>query len=97
MRGEEHNKLYERTDDGSVEGRGEVHVDSEITVRPGTGVSLLPDDIHSIHMSGPEAKAHLHMYGIGIPQQSARKRFDTESGTYGHFKPHPDIHDARGT
>ncbi len=96
VRGDEHNKLYERTDDGSVDGRGEVRVASEITVRPGFGVSLLPDDIHSIHMSGPEAKAHLHMYGMAIPQQSARKSFDTATGAYRHFKPHPDIHDARG-
>jgi predicted metal-dependent enzyme (double-stranded beta helix superfamily) len=96
VRGDEHNKLYERTDDGSVEGRGAVRVASEITVRPGAGVSLLPDDIHSIHMSGADVKMHLHMYGTAIPHQDARKSFDAETGTYRHFRLHPDIRDTRG-
>ncbi len=96
VRGEEHNKIYERMDDGSVEGRGEVRVAEEVTVRPGVGVCLMPDDIHSIHMAGPEVKMHLHMYGKSIPAQGERTRFDMEAGTCRHFRPHPDIRDARG-
>ncbi len=96
VRGEELNRLYERTDDGSVEGRGELRRSGEFTVRPGAGICLMPDDIHSIHMAGPEVKMHLHMYGIAIPHQGERKRFDVESGTYRHFTAHPDIRDARG-
>ncbi|MFQ5784260.1 MAG: cysteine dioxygenase [Alphaproteobacteria bacterium] len=95
VRGEEHNRIYQRTDDGAVAGRGEVRVAREITVRPGGGVCLMPDDIHSIHMRGADAKMHLHMYGVAIPQQNARKSFDVTAGIYRHFRPHPDIRDAR--
>eukprot|EP00752_Nemacystus_decipiens_P017970 g16106.t1 len=56
VRGQEHNKFYRRTDDGASPGRGTVEVVAEKTVEPGTGVAMTPDDIHSIHMRGPEAK-----------------------------------------
>jgi predicted metal-dependent enzyme (double-stranded beta helix superfamily) len=96
VRGEEHNRVYQRTDDGSVEGKGTVRVAREFTVRQGAGICLMPDDIHSIHMDGPETKMHLHMYGVAIPHQDARMCFDMADGTYRHFRPHPDIIDARG-
>ena len=48
IQGEERNWLFERTDDGSVPGRGTVQVVDEQVARPGTGVALMPEDIHTI-------------------------------------------------
>jgi predicted metal-dependent enzyme (double-stranded beta helix superfamily) len=89
--GEEHNRLYERVDDGSVPGRGEVRQTSAFVVRPGTGISFLPDEIHSIHVMGDEPTLHLHMYGRGLEQLTERIGFDVENGTYRVFPPHRDI------
>ena len=50
--GEEHQWIYRRTDDGSVDGVGTVEVDHEFTVEPGTAIAYMPDDIHSIHIEG---------------------------------------------
>ncbi len=48
IQGEERNWLFERTDDGSVPGQGTVRVVDEQVAAPGTGVALMPEDIHSI-------------------------------------------------
>ncbi len=95
VRGEEHNRLYEIVDGDDDPERARVRIVDEITLRPGTGVCLMPHDIHSIHMSGPDHKMHLHMYGIAIPHQTERRRFDLEGGGFRRFAPHPDIRDAR--
>ncbi len=87
--GEEHNKFYRRLDGGSaMEARLELA--DEVTVRPGSGVCLLPDDIHSIHMRGDDVKMHLHMYGRAISEMKERVKYDLASGRVEHFPPHPD-------
>jgi len=91
LRGQELNRLYERLDDGAAEGKASIRLAGEIMVEPGHGVCLMPDDIHSIHMHGDDAKMHLHMYGIAIPRQTRRKRYDLADGGYRVFAPHPDI------
>ncbi len=91
IRGRELNKFYERTDDRSVEGKADVRQTGELAVVPGTGVCLMPDDIHSIHMRGDGVKMHLHMYGVAIPRMTGRVRYDMAAGTYEHFLPHPDL------
>lgn len=89
--GEELNRLYERVDDGSVPGRGEVRQTGEFVVRPGTGICFLPDDIHSIHVAGDEPTLHFHMYGRGLEQLRERIGFDVDNGTYKVFPPHREI------
>lgn len=91
VRGDEHNRIYRRVGEDTAAGKAELRVAREITVRPGTGVCLMPEDIHSIHMSGADVKMHLHLYGTAIPHQSERQKFDLEAGTYEHFEPHPSI------
>ena len=87
--GEEHNKIYRRLDQaGGTEGRLELA--EEVTVKPGSGVCLLPDDIHSIHMRGEDVKMHLHMYGRAISEMKERVKYDLETGRSEHFPPHPD-------
>jgi len=80
--GDELNRFYERTDDGSVTGEGTLRQYKEEAVRYGTGVAFLPDDIHSIHVEGEEKTVHLHMYGLGLEQLHERVMYDQEMGTY---------------
>ena len=91
VRGEEHNKFYRRTDDGGTPGKGTVEIVSEKTVMPGSGVALMPDDIHSIHMRGDDVKMHLHMYGRALHRLEGRVKYDEAAGTYEQFESHPDI------
>ena len=60
----------------------------------GTGVTLLPGDIHSIHIDGEEPALFLHMYGLGLEQLTARVSFDREAGTCKVYPSNPDIRDA---
>ncbi len=80
--GEEINKIYERTDDGSIAGEGTLKQIDEVVVEYGTGVAFLPDDIHSIHVEGDEKTVHLHMYGLALEQLHERVMYDQEMGTY---------------
>ncbi len=82
VHGDEHNVFYDRVDDGSVPGRGEVRPSGEFTVAHGTGVTLMPDDIHSIHVTGDKPTVHLHMYGLALEQLHERIMFDTAEGTF---------------
>jgi len=83
--GDELNRFYERTDDGSVDGEGTLRQFKEVAVRYGTGVAFLPDDIHSIHVEGEEKTVHLHMYGLALEQLHKRVMYDQQMGTYKTF------------
>ncbi len=81
VHGDEHNTFYERSDDGSRKGFCELRQTGEYTVSPGTGVTLMPDGIHSIHVTGDEKTVHLHMYGLALEQLHERVMYDTRAGT----------------
>ncbi len=97
IRGEEENRFYRRLDDGATPGKGEVDQIGRAVVAPGTGVTLLPNDIHSIHIDGGEPALFLHMYGLGLEQLSARVWFNRETGTCKVYPANPDIRDAART
>ena len=82
VHGDEHNIFYKRTDDGSAPGVGTVEQSGEETVRHGTGVTLMPDDIHSIHVTGETQTVHLHMYGLALQELHERVMYDRPAGTY---------------
>lgn len=82
VHGDEHNIFYERTDDGSQPGVGELRQTGEYAVSHGTGVTLMPDGIHSIHVKGNDKTVHLHMYGLALEQLRERVVYDTQAGTY---------------
>jgi len=95
IRGEEENRFYRRVDDGATPGKGTVDQVGRAVVAPGTGVTLLPDDIHSIHIDGDEPGLFLHMYGRALERLSERVFFDRETGDCKVYPSHPDIRDAR--
>ena len=78
--GEEVNHVYARTDDGSNPERCELKKVREVVVKPGTGIALMPEDIHSIHTLGTTPTRHLHMYGLALEKLDDRKAFDLETG-----------------
>ena len=81
VHGDELNRFYERTDGGPVPGEARLEETGTFTVTPGTGVALMPDRIHSIHVAGDGNTMHLHMYGLALEQLSRRVVFDTDAGT----------------
>lgn len=85
--GEELNRFYDRSDDGGVREKGQ-HV-----VQQGTGVSFMPDDLHSIHIQAP--LLNFHMYGLGLEQLARREYYKAAEKTWAIFPPHTDIREAR--
>ena len=85
--GEELNRFYDRTADNGVSERGQ-HV-----VRRGTGVSFMPDDLHSIHIEAP--LLNFHMYGLGLEQLVQREYYKPAAHAWAIFPPHTDIREAR--
>lgn len=81
VEGEEQNYLYERLDDGRTPGRATIRRTGHVTVGPGTGVALLPDDIHAVEITGDRIIRHLHMYGRALEVLDQRLTFDPENGT----------------
>lgn len=71
--GEELNRLYAKRD-GGLDQVGEV------VVKPGTGIALMPEDIHSIHTRGSRPTRHLHMYGLALERLDKRMAYDPETG-----------------
>ena len=72
IRGEELNRFYKRSN-GGVEQTGS-HV-----VRPGTGVQLLPEELHSIHITDVEPVINFHMYGLGLEYLIHREYYDRKN------------------
>lgn len=71
--GEELNKVYARRDGG-------LDLVREVVVKPGTGIALMPEDIHSIHTQGSRPTRHLHMYGLALEKLDNRMAYDPETG-----------------
>jgi predicted metal-dependent enzyme (double-stranded beta helix superfamily) len=88
IQGEERNWLFERTDDGSVPGRGTVRLVDEQVAGPGTGVALMPEDIHTIQ-GKTEAGGRLtfHLYGVTTDRQQGRVAYNQAEGIYRAFPP----------
>jgi predicted metal-dependent enzyme (double-stranded beta helix superfamily) len=100
--GEELNRFYRRTAEASPDGdapgdaspdRGVEETHHEV-VAEGTGVTMLPDDLHSIHIRG--GGLNFHLYGLALERLEGRRFFRAEDATWQPFPAHPDIREARG-
>jgi predicted metal-dependent enzyme (double-stranded beta helix superfamily) len=85
--GEELNCFYERAEDGGVREKGRY------VVKQGTGVTFMPDDLHSIHIDGP--LINFHMYGLGLDRLHKREFYKADEKAWRVFPPHADIREAR--
>jgi predicted metal-dependent enzyme (double-stranded beta helix superfamily) len=85
--GQELNKFYERSDDGGVTEVGQHLVEA------GTGVAMLPDDLHSIHIDGPAL--NFHCYGLALERLDQREYYSANDGKWKIFSNVSGIREAR--
>ncbi len=64
--GTEHNVIYERDDDGSVDGRGRLRKSRDVPVRTGDVLYMPRPEYHTVEYDGTEAAINLHFYGLGL-------------------------------
>jgi len=62
-------------------------------VKAGTGVTFMPEDLHSIHIDAP--LINFHMYGLGLEQLDKRRYYKTQENVWSVFPAHSDIREAR--
>ena len=75
LRGQELNRLY-----GPCTGGGEPQVQQEVVVERGSGVAMLGEDVHSIHIEG--AATNFHCYGLALERLSGRRFWHARSGEW---------------
>jgi predicted metal-dependent enzyme (double-stranded beta helix superfamily) len=80
LEGEEVNRVYNRTDDRSDPEHATLDLEREVVVRPGTPIAFLPEDIHSIHVTGTAPTLHFHLYGRPLETLSGRLGYEIETG-----------------
>ena len=89
VHGEEPNRLYRRTPDGGVEQIGET------IVGPGSGVTFMRDDLHSLDIKADAPMLNFHMYGLALEKLDKRQYYTVSDRTWRHFPAHSDIREAR--
>ncbi|HWG80204.1 MAG TPA: rhodanese-like domain-containing protein [Stellaceae bacterium] len=90
--GDEHNVFYERIDNRDEPGIGRIRKTGELTVRRGNACAFLPDDFHTIEVTGGKPSLHLHLYGMSLENLPERIFFrGTEGGPYTVFGAPPNI------
>jgi len=88
LEGEEINRRYD-----NVAGDGPPRVAEEFAVRPGRGIAFLPDDVHSIHVTG--GALNFHCYGHDLLDLPARNYWDEREQEWRTMKVQFPIIDAR--
>jgi predicted metal-dependent enzyme (double-stranded beta helix superfamily) len=80
LEGEELNRVYKRIDDGTDPEHATLDLEREVVVRPGTPIAFLPEDIHSIHVTGATPTLHFHLYGRPLETLSGRLGYELDTG-----------------
>jgi rhodanese-related sulfurtransferase/predicted metal-dependent enzyme (double-stranded beta helix superfamily) len=90
--GDEHNVFYERIDNRDRPGFGRIRSTGDLTVRKGNACAFLPDDFHTIEVTGGKPSLHLHLYGMSLENLPERVYFSAaESASYTVFGAPPNI------
>lgn len=84
--GQELNRFFDRSDSG-------VEQTHEHMVQAGTGVAMLPDDLHSIHIDG--SALNFHCYGLALERLDEREYYDQNSDSWKLFSNVSGIREAR--
>lgn len=91
IEGEEENRVFQRTDDGSNPDFARIELTRELTVRPGTSIAFLPEDIHSIHVTGTQPTLHFHLYGRALETLTERIGVQPETGAIVRYNATPEF------
>lgn len=82
IEGQEENVIWERVDDRSIPGKGELKEARRVVLEDGDAIAFLGDDIHSIKVVSDGPTRHFHLYGKGFDQQTERVSYNLDKGTY---------------
>lgn len=88
VEGEEENRFYDKADSG-------VNQKGNAIVKEGAGVTLMPEDIHSIHIKPENPVLNFHMYGLALEQLHGRRYWSNTANEWKVFPAHIDIREAR--
>ncbi len=91
--GREVNRFFTHGDPHPDGGPGGPVQCGEFTVERGTGVAMLPDDLHSIHLEG--AAMNFHLYGLALERLHGRRYWHPGEQAWKVFPAHSDIREAR--
>lgn len=81
VEGCETNHVYKRLDDGTKPGHARLEQTKEVNIEPGSGLALMPDDIHSVFIGGDDIIRHLHFYGTALETLNDRLVFNLAENT----------------
>ncbi len=94
--GEEHNVFYGRIDGGQTADEGKLQKTHELTIRRGNACAMLPDDFHTIEVTGASESLHLHLYGRTLEDLPDRIGFPSSTGgRIARFMAKPEIYCPR--
>ncbi len=94
--GDEHNVFYERADRGETPDQGQLQKTYELTIRRGNACAMLPDDFHTIEVTGKAESLHLHLYGKTLEDLPDRITFPSSAGgKLARFMAKPEIYCTR--
>ncbi len=87
LQGAELNRFYERTESGGVRQTGEA------VVQKGSGIALMPSDLHAIQIEPGVPTLNFHLYGLALEQLHGRRYYRETEGDWAHFPASSGIRD----